>query len=133
MLDTAYSQCDKNIQADLFEILKNYSEFSKNFNSDIYIKENADFFFINPQEFIDEYKNTINSFIRASMEYAQKTLIQKKYIFFIYNNSDRYHKLYNKHYEFVFSSLDKNLEEEQATLSNFIAASVKKLQEKEIH
>jgi hypothetical protein len=133
LLDTLYSQCDKNIQADLLEILKNYSEFNKNFNSDIYIKENANHFFIDPQEFVDQYKDTISTFIRTSMEYAQKVLLQKKYIFFIYNDNDRYQKIYNKHYEFVFNSLDKSLEEEQIALNSFITTNIKELQEKELH
>lgn len=133
MLDTLYSQCDKELKLDFIEILNNYSEFNDSFSSEDYIANYGEIFFTDPQDFIQEYQTKINWFIRNTVKTAQKIAIQKKYIFFIYQNNKRYHELYKEHYDLTFDKIDQALNDEQEKLNAFITTSLKEMHEREHH
>lgn len=126
-------QCDKELKLDFLKILDDYCEFNNSFNSENYIAKHGEAFFIDPQGFIQEYQIKINSFIRHTVSAAQKIAIQKKYIYFIYQNNSRYYKMYKKHYDLTFDKIDQELNNDQEKLNLFITTSLKEIHERERH
>lgn len=132
-LDILYSQCDKELKLDFLKILDDCHEFNNSFNSENYIARYGEEFFIDPQGFIQEYQVKINSLVRHAVNEAQKITIQKKYVFFIYQNNNRYHNMYRKHYTLTFDKIDQELNNEQEKLNFFITTNLKEIHERERH
>lgn len=115
------------------EINQKIDSFSNKFNSKKYIETNEDLFFLSPEKWINEYQQIIDAFIRSCVEDAQKILINKKYIFFIINNNERFYALYKKHYDETFNELDKTLYNEQTAINFFVAQKIKEYNNQETH
>ena len=132
-MDTLFSLCDKEITIDFLEINQKIKSFSNDFNSKMYIENNEDFFFLSPEKWINEYQQIIDAFIRSCVEDAQKILINKKYIFFIIKNNEKFYALYKKHYDEIFNELDKILYEEQNAINLFVARKIREYNSQETH
>jgi hypothetical protein len=118
---------------DFLKINQKINSFSKNFNSKKYIEDNKDLFFLSPEKWISEYQQTTDVFIRSCVEDAQKILINKKYIYFIIKNNERFYNLYKDHYDKTFNELDKILYNEQSRINIFVAQKIKEYNDQEMH
>ena len=112
---------------------KDLENFNLSFNAKQYIKDTGDHFFLSPDEWIQGYQTTIDSFIRVCVVKAQKILINNKYIIFSLPNNNRFYKLYKENYDEMFDLIDKHLHQEQMYINAFVATKIKEYQTKEVH
>lgn len=133
MQDTAYSQCETQLKIDFFNILSKQKAFESHFNAKKYIEDNKETFFVDPEEWLNEFHGTIDAFIKICIMESHKILMNKKYLFFLVLDKDRFYSLYKTIYDKTFANLDIYLSNEQVTVNNFVAIKMQEYEKDEVH
>ena len=103
------------------------------FNAYDYIEENSNLAHINPHQFVDEYQETIDAYLQNQAMRCNELLLQKKYMFYVLINKERFYDIYKTHYMQLFNSLDVSLTKDHNIIQERIIQVMKDLNKAEVH
>jgi hypothetical protein len=118
--DIVFSQCELLIQKEFEKIIHNYSLFLKTFNATKYIKENEPLGIVDPKSFVAIYQKRIDSELKIAIASSHRILLNKKYNWLTYLNSERFYNIYSKFNIETFDFLDRLLAGESDKVRSFI-------------
>lgn len=133
MQDTVFSLCERELRIDFLEIAAFHNIFMAQFNAQSYIDENYNLALVNPHQFVTEYQETIDAYLQNQTLRCNKLLLQKRYMFFILANEERFYNLYESHYMELFNSLDISLTKDHDVIQQKVVQIIKRLKETEVH
>ena len=133
MQDIAFSLCEKELKLDFIDLLHLHKDFLSTNNAEIYIDENPGLPLINPHQFVSTYHSIIDNHLNEQIMSCQKLLIEKKYLFFILNNKDRFYELYTTKYIELFTTIDVSLVEEHEKIQMVVVDAFNQINQGEIH
>lgn len=121
------------LKIDFLNIIDMQKAFKSHFNAQEYIENNKETFFVNPEEWLNEFHLTVDAFIRICVSESHKILMNKKYLLFSTFDKEKFYTLYKNAYDKTFTSLDAYLSDEQITINTFVAIKMQEYESDEVH
>jgi hypothetical protein len=121
------------MRTDFTEISSYHNVFIKNFNALKYIEENPYAHLMNPQQFVAEYQIEIDAYLQNQSLNCQRLLLNKRYMFFILLNKERFYQLYEDKYTRFFHNLDIVFAQQSKIIQQKVMEAIKHFSAKETH
>lgn len=107
--------------------------FLKTFTARNYVEENASTALVDPQAFVAEYQECVDSYLKNQILRCQKMLISRKYLPFILLDKEKFYELYSDKHENLFINIDISLAKESQIIQAKVLEVMRELKDEEIH
>ena len=121
------------MRTDFIEIAAFHNVFMSQFNATKYIEDNPHLHFLNPQQFVAEYQDSIDAYLQNQSLRCQRLLIEKKYVPFIILNKARFYDIYEDKYMQLFHSLDIAFAKESKVIQAKVIEAMQEISNQETH
>ena len=108
------------MQKEFEKIIRDYTHTLKTFNATKYIEENESLGIVDPQSFVFIYQEKIDSELKIAIASSHRILLNKKYSWLTYLDSERIYNIYSKLNFETFDFLDQLLSGELDKIRSFI-------------
>ncbi len=128
-----FSLCAKELKLDFIEVKNLHQFFLSRCSAATFIEENPGLHFVDPQGFVNSYQAMVDSYLADQIARCQRILIEKKYLFYILKDQERFYVLFRKEYSELFNIIDITLAKESRIIQAKVIEGMKELHESEIH
>ena len=131
--DMLFSLCAKELKLDFIEIKNLHQFFLSRCSATAFIEENPQLHFMSPQEFVNNYQAMVDSYLTDQITRCQRILIEKKYLFYLLKDKERFYAMFKKEYAELFNIIDITLAKESHIIQAKVIEGMKELHEGEVH